>query len=122
MIFTLKHTEDISVSSDGFQRNTMNVSNLTNNSGLHASRKRITGSKQSFVINTDWINEYYVKQIEELIMSEYVWASIPHLGTVNFQPVNLTTKNLSKKNHLNDKLIQYTLKMVTASEYINTVR
>jgi len=122
MIFTLKHTEDIKVSSDSFQRNTMNVSNLSNNSGLHASRRRITGSKQSFTINTDWISEYYVKQLEELVMSEYVWASIPHLGTINFQPVNLTTQNLSKKNHLNDKLIQYKFKLETASEYINTVR
>ena len=120
--FTLKHTEKVSVSSSTFQRNTMDVGSLSNGSGLHASRRRITGSKQSFTINTDWLNEYYVKSLEELLMSEYVWAVMPFTGTSNPQPVNLKTQSMVKKNHLNDKLIQYTFNIETASEYINTVR
>lgn len=119
--FTLKHVEDISVSSSSFLRNTMNVGSLSNGSGLHASRRRITGSKQSFEINTDWFNEYHVAQLEELLMSEYVWAKIPQVS-VNLQPVNLKTNKMIKKNHLNDKLIQYSMKIETASEYMNTVR
>ena len=122
MTFSLKHIEEVSVSSSTFNRNVMDVGGLSNGSGLHASRRNITGSKQSFTINTDWINEYHVKQLEELIMSEYVWASIPNVGGGNLQPVNLKTQNLVKKNHLNDKLIQYTFKIETASEYMNTVR
>ena len=120
--FTMKHKEDIKVKSDNFNRNVMNFGSLSNGGGLHASRKRITGSKQSFVINSDWISEYYVKQLEELLMSEYVWALVPNVDSVNFQPMNLTTSNLSKKNHLNDQLIQYSFTMENASEYINTVR
>jgi len=120
--FTMKHKEDVKVKSDQFQRNVMNFGSLSNGGGLHASRKRITGSKQSFTINTDWISEYYVKQLEELLMSEYVWALIPNVDSTNFQPMNLTTSNLSKKNHLNDRMIQYTFTMENASEYINTVR
>ena len=120
--FTMKHMENIQVSSDKYNTNVMNISTLSNGNGLHASRKRITGSKQSFVINTDWLPEYYVNQLEELIMSEYVWSLIPNVDDNNFQPVNLSTSQLSKKNHLNDKLIQYTFKLETASEYINTVR
>ena len=119
--FTLKHTEEISSSSDTFNRNVMNYSALNTSNGLHASRKRLTGSKQSFVINTDYIKEYYVSQLEELILSEYVWASIPHVST-NLLPVNLEDKKIEKKNHLNDGLLQYTFNIVTASEYINTVR
>ena len=99
----------------------MNYSALNSGNGLHASRKRLTGSKQSFTINTDYIKEYYVKQLEELILSEYVWASIPHIST-NLLPVNLQEKKIEKKNHLNDGLLQYTFNIVTASEYINTVR
>ena len=121
MPFDLKHTESVEVSSKSFQRNTMDVGSLSNGSGLHASRRRITGSKQSFTVNTGWINEYHVKQLEELIMSEYVWAKFSHISS-NFQPVNIKTQNLLKKNHLNDKLIQYTFKLETASEYMNTVR
>lgn len=119
--FTLKHTEEISSSSDTFNRNVMNYSALNSGNSLHASRKRLTGSKQSFTINTDYIKEYYVKQLEELILSEYVWASIPHIST-NLLPVNLEDKKIEKKNHLNDGLLQYTFNIVTASEYINTVR
>lgn len=122
MIFSLKHTETINVTDTTFQRNVMDTASLSNGAGLHASRRKITGSKQSFTINTDWLNEYHVAQLEELIMSEYVWAQIYSLGTSNYQPVNLKTSNFEKKNHLNDKLIQYTFDIETASEYINTVR
>ena len=121
MPFDLKHTESVEVSSKSFQRNVMDTASLSNGSGLHASRRMVTGSKQSFTVNTGWINEYHVKQLEELIMSEYVWAKFSHISS-NFQPVNIKTQNLLKKNHLNDKLIQYTFKLETASEYMNTVR
>lgn len=119
--FTLKRIEDISVSDSNFTRNTADMSNLNYGGGLHASRRKITGSKQSFTINSDYVPEYYVKQFEELIMSEYVWAKNRSVSS-NFQPVNLTTKKLTKKTALNDGLIQYTFNYETASEYINNVR
>ena len=119
--FTLKHTEQINSSSDSFNRNTADFGNLNASNGLHATRKRITGSKQSFVINTDYISEYYVKQLEELILSEYVWAQIPHISD-NYIPVNLKDSKISKKTHLNDRLIQYTMNIETAAEYLNNVR
>ena len=97
----------------------MDYSGLTNGNGLHASRKRITGSKQRFTLNTDWLAEYYVQQLEELVLSEYVWLVKP---TGNPIPVNVTNSSFSKKTHLNDKLINYTINVETASEYINTVR
>lgn len=117
--FTLKSTESISTSSDTFRRSLVDYSGLTNGNGLHASRKRITGSKQRFTLNTDWLAEYYVQQLEELVLSEYVWLVKP---TGNPIPVNVTNSSFSKKTHLNDKLINYTINVETASEYINTVR
>lgn len=120
--FSLKHIENIAVTSDNFMRNTMNTGTLSHGNGMHASRKRITGSKQSFTINTDYIPEYFVSQLEELIMSEYVFAEIEHVDPINYFPVNLTTKKIEKKNHLNDGLVQYTFEIETANEYINTVR
>ena len=95
---------------------------MTSGNQLHVSRKRILNSKQSFTINTDWMPEYYVKQIEELLLSEYVWALIPTVDANVYQSVNITTNNMSKKNHLNDKLIQYTFSLETAADYINTIR
>lgn len=117
--FILKSIEKIKSSSDTFNRSLVNYNTLSSNSGLHASRKRITGTKQSFVLNTDWITEYYVKQIEEVLLSEYVWMV---KGTDNPVPVNVTTSAMEKKTHLNDKLINYSIELETASNYINTVR
>ena len=119
--FTLKHTEDVSSTSESFNRNVVNYGSLSTFNVEHSSRKVIKASKQSFTINTDYINEYYVSQLEELILSEYVWASIPHVSDTLI-PVTLTTKKIAKKNHLNDKLIQYTFTIEVAKDYINTLR
>jgi len=122
--FTLKHTEEIMSTSESFKRNVVNYGSLSTTNVEHASRKLIKASKQSFTINTDYINEYYVEQLEELILSEYVWAYIAHLSTDQFDliPVTITDKKISKKNHLNDKLIQYTFSIEVARDYINTIR
>ena len=122
MPFSLKYVEQIKTKSDMFTRNLTNYNALTSGNQLHVSRKRITNSKQSFTINTDWMSEYYVKQIEELLLSEFVWALIPSVDANVYQSVNLTTSDMGKKNHLNDKLIQYTFNIETAADYINTVR
>lgn len=122
MPFSLKYAEQIQTKSDTFQRNLINYSSMSSGNQLHVSRKRILNSKQSFTINTDWMSEYYVQQVEELLLSEFVWALIPTVDANVYQSVNLTTSDMSKKNHLNDKLIQYTFSIQTAADYINTVR
>jgi len=116
--FSLKSMETLSTSSDAFLRSLNDFSTLSNNNGLHANRKRITGSKQSFRLNTDFINEYYVKQLEELFLSEYVWLTYDG-DTI---PVNIQSNTLEKKKHVNDKLIQYEFSVETAAEYLNMVR
>jgi len=119
--FTLKHTEEVMSTSESFKRNVVNYGSLDTVNVEHASRKLVKASKQSFTINTDYINEYYVKQLEELILSEYVWASIPQVSD-SLIPVTITDKKIAKKNHLNDKLIQYTFTLEVARDYINTIR
>jgi len=119
--FTLKHTEEIESTSESFKRNVVNYGSLSSSNVKHSSRKLVKASKQSFTINTDYLNEYYVEQLEELILSEYVWASIAHVSS-SLIPVTIVDKKISKKNHLNDKLIQYTFKIEVARDYINTIR
>ena len=119
--FTLKHTEEITSSSQSFKRNVLNYDSVSSFNSKHSSRKILKDSKQVFTINTDYINEYYVEQLQELILSEYVWANIAHVSS-NLIPVTLIDKKISKKNHVNDKLIQYTFKIEVARDYINTIR
>ena len=120
--FSLKYVGSVRTSSDTFKRNLTNYGNLSTNNNLHAERKRITNSKQSFSINTDFMSEYYVQQVEELLLSEYVWALIPTVDDSLYQSVNVKTSEMVTKNHLNDRLIQYTFELETAADYINTVR
>ena len=117
--FHLKSIEEIRTDSDSFKRSLVDYSGLTNGNGLHAVRKRITGSKQAFTLNSDWVAEYYTQQMEELLLSEYVWLV---KTTGNPIPVNVKTSKMMKKTHVNDRLINYDLEVETASEYINTVR
>ena len=119
--FTLKHTEEITSSSQSFKRNVLNYDSVSSFNAKHSSRKILKDSKQVFTINTDYINEYYVEQLQELILSEYVWANIAHVSS-DLIPVTLIDKKISKKNHVNDKLIQYTFKIEVARDYINTIR
>jgi hypothetical protein len=119
--FTMKFMEKISSKSDTFNRSVMNYTGLTHQNGKHSTKKRLTGSIQKFTVNTDWIDQYYIEQLEELLLSEYVWATIPKIGDSAF-PVNITTKQLDKKTHLNDKMIQFTFEFEGAAEYVNTMR
>lgn len=117
--FTAKTSEALMSSSDSFNRSLTDLSNLSANNGMHAHRKRILSSKQMFTLNTDFMDEYYTKQIEELFFSEFVWLSY---GSLTGIPVNLDNGSLDKKTHLNDKLIQYTFNVTTAANYLNDVR
>ena len=52
------------------------------------------------------------------MLSEYVWLEKGYLTL----PVNITTSKLDKKTHINDKLINYSIEVETASNYINNIR
>ena len=119
--FTLKHSQEMQSTSSNYTRNVTDYTNLNRNKNLHSTKKVIGNTKQTFTINTDYISEYYVEQIEELLLSEYVWALNPLIDN-EYVPVMVTDKKVLKKNHLNDKLIQYTISYEMASNYINTMR
>ena len=116
--FTMMHKETLMSSSDSFQASLVNYASLSANNGLHAKRKRILGAKQMYTLNTDYISEYYNAQLEELFLSEFVWLNVDGRDV----PVNIETDSLQKLKHVNDKLIQYTLNVTTAANYINIVR
>lgn len=116
--FILKSVEDLSVSSKNFNASTVNYSTLSHNQAIHSISKRITDVKQSFKLNTDWIDEYYVSQFEEMMLSEYVWMR----KDGNVTPVTIKTSKMQRKTHLNDKLINYTVDVELGTNYINNLR
>lgn len=116
--FILKHVESLNIKSSNYHASTMNYGSLTSTQGLHVANKQIGDVKQIFKLNTDWIDEYYVQQLEELMLSEHVWMRKD--GAL--QPVIVNTMNVEKKKHVNDRLINYTIDVELARNYINTLR
>jgi hypothetical protein len=118
----------ISSSKDNFKTSnvpySVNVAGtITSNAGrfeqYHNSFDRIKDSRRSYTLNSDFIDEYYVQQFEELFLSEKVWLSSASQSNV---PVNIKDSSFSVKNHKNDRLISYTLNVEEANSYINQYR
>ena len=85
----------------------------------HNSFDRIRESRKSYILNSDYIKEYYVKQFEELFLSEKVWLSNDSVANI---PVNIKESSFDVKNHVNDQLINYTIRVEEANSYINQYR
>ncbi len=118
MFFNKKHVEQIRAKSKTYNINTIDYDNLTYNEQQHANIKRVQNSSQMYTVNTDFLDEYYNQTIEEIILSEYVWAYIDGA----WKPVNVDTNSLTKKTHVNDKLVQFELKLNVANNHININR
>lgn len=116
--FILKSIENIDVDSKRFNSSTMNYATLSGTQGIHVANRYVTDVKQSFKLNSDWIDEYYVSHFEEMMLSEYIWMRKG--GTVT--PVTMKTDKMEVKSHLNDKLINYTVDVELATNYINDLR
>ena len=126
--FNAKAKSNISSSKDNFK--TSNVpysinlgSTITSNANRfeqsHNSFDRIRDSRKSYVLNSDYISEYYVNQFEELFLSEKVWLSNNSVTNI---PVNIKESSFDVKNHVNDQLINYTIRVEEANSYINQYR
>ena len=116
--FILKHIENIDVNSKRFNASTMNYATLSASQGLHVANRYVTDVTQEFTLNTDWIDEYYVSQFEEMMLSETLWMR----KDGNVTAVILKTNKMQRKTHVNDKLINYTVKVQLATNYINDLR
>lgn len=71
-----------------------------------------------YTLNTGYISEDYNEFVQELMLSEQVWAHID--GVV--RPVNVTDSNVTYKTSLNDKLVAYTVEIEQANDLISTMR
>jgi len=117
----------ISTSKDSFKTSNVNYSfnmsesiSVANNfNNYHNSFDRVSDSRKSYTLNSDFIDEYYVQQFEELFLSENVWIST---SEDEYIPVNIKESRFDVKNHKNDRLISYTIRVEEANSYINQYR
>lgn len=74
--------------------------------------------KEKITCNTDYIPENYVEVMQQMMLSEQVYLQL-NGQTI---PVNKTTKSLSKKTKIADRLIQYTIDFDYSYKLINQVQ
>ena len=75
-------------------------------------------------VNSDYLPEYYNEVFTELLLSDYVWATLtsPSTNTLDQIPINITDSNLTYKTQVNDRLINFTFNFKMSYDYIQNVR
>ena len=111
--------QDLSVKDTTFKRNLLTEANFTYDTTEHQKRTILKQGNKNIELNSGYIGECLVVAFEELFLSEQVWLTD---NNDEIYPVYLLDKNLKYKTHLNDKLINYTLKFEYAFDQINNIR
>jgi hypothetical protein len=98
-------------------------SNIINSNGIynkkeHQVRNFNVQSKFKLTLNTGYVDESYNEPMRELLQSEKVWIEIDSV----VKPVNLSTRNLTFKTSVNDKLVDYKIDVEYAFDGIQNVR
>lgn len=98
-------------------------SNLTNQFGAydtkeHQVRNFNVQSNFKLSLNTGYVDESYNEPMRELLQSEKVWVEIDSV----VKPVILSTRNLTFKTSVNDKLVDYKIDVEFAFDGIQNVR
>lgn len=100
-----------------FKRNIVN-SNGSYSINQHQTKTFNQTGKDSFTMNTDFVDESFNKTLEELLLSKKIW--ITENGQV--LPIICKTKSLEKKTSLVNKLVQYEFGFEYAFDKINKIR
>jgi hypothetical protein len=116
MWFNKKSTNSISLSDEKYQRNIM--SGTTYSVTDHQTYVYNKQARENMIINTGFVEEGQFEPIQQLLLSEQVWAKV---GT-SVLPVIITTSNMTKKTVTNEKVINYTLELEYAFDILNSVR
>jgi len=115
----MKSIEKIKIKDSGFNRNVINYDTLTIDNGMHGYKRNVSETREMFTLNTPFLDEGNVQAFEELLLSEYVWLS---KDGSDYLPVTIKDNSMTRKTHLNDKLIQYTVSVESSFNLINNQR
>lgn len=116
--FFKKSIETLNVKRESFKRNTSNANNGSYLTTTHQKQPYNVQSTKSITLNTGYVSEEYNEPMQELLQSEQVWMEIDTIVT----PVNVEENSLIFKTSVNNKLVDYTLKLSYAFDTINNIR
>ena len=121
LIFFKKSIDKTSVKGEEFKTAVFNQSTLTYKTYQHQRTQFMVQGTDSITMNTGYISEDYNQVIEQLMLSEQVWATFI-TDTEEIRPLVPKTKSFTHKTQLNDKLIDYTIEFDIANNKINNIR
>jgi hypothetical protein len=116
--FFKKTTESFNVQDETYKRNTIDTNTLTYGTNEGQKQRYNVNGSTKITLNTGYVKEDFNSALEELFLSENAW--IRWEGKT--LPVIISSKDMTLKNVLNDKLIDYTVGFEFAFNKINNVR
>jgi hypothetical protein len=84
----------------------------------HTNKQYNVSGDEEWILNTDYIPEYMNDVIKEAMLSEEMWL-IDNFNDII--PVTKLDNSISFKTSLNDKLIQYTIKVKLSHNTVNNI-
>jgi hypothetical protein len=122
IIFFKKSIEKTDVKGEEFKASVFDQSTLTYKTYQHQRTQFMVQGNDSYTMNTGYMPEDYNEVIEQLMLSEQVWATFVTDTEVLVRPLVPKTKSVTYKTSVNDKLIDYTIDFDIANNKINNIR
>ena len=115
--FDKKSVNKYSTTSENFKRNIIGIDGSYSTT-RHQSYNKNFSMTESITLNTGFVSEQMNEVINQLTLSPYIW------GEINSEiiPLKIVTTDQTRKTHLNDKLINYTIEFEYAFDSINNIR
>jgi len=126
LTFFKRKDEDIAISKETYRQQVGSASSsgytwADNSRGLRTYNHEV---RKTTTLNTGFVDEGLIDEIQDMMMSEYVIMTInrttskvvdAYTITQDFRAVNITTGSLRVQKHINDKTINYTLQVEFAT-------
>ena len=122
IIFFKKSVEKTNVKGEEFKSSVFDLETLTYKTYQHQRTQFMVQGNDSITMNTGYMPEEYNEVIEQLMLTEQVWATFITDTEVLVRPLVPKTKSITYKTSLNDKLIDYTIDFDIANNKINNIR
>jgi hypothetical protein len=114
--FFKRSNKQLSTKAEDFKRNTLSANSY--GTDKHQKKNLYKMGNEKMDLNTGFYPEEYNEVFKQMQLSEDCWIEIDNIVL----PVNVTDSSFSYKTSLNDKLINYTIKIDFAFDTINNIR
>lgn len=132
MPFFKRNSKEISIETKTYERSTLTRTG-TFDPRKHNTVTYLLDGKESYTLNSGFVSEYMNDVYQELILSDEIYLNdgdaLPRVNShsitrpnILIKPIVIKDKRWERKTVLNDKVINYTLKVEVGQNIINKIR